>query len=212
VLPNCVDPDDWDEPEHNEMNIVRIGITNSAAFEYDYLHIKPLIRKLAKRNDVEFVLFGLGDKKHRKTNPKVNKIFGKEYKFWDSVTKIHASWTPIGNYMSTLNELRLDIMLIPRKDNYFNRCKSNVKFLEASMCEIPVVAQSFDNGPYEEITPDIGRLVKDNSKWEETVEELISNKKLRRELGKNAREYVIKNYDISLHAYKWADAYKKLFN
>ena len=48
--------------------------------------------------------------------------------------------------------------------------------------------------------------------WESTIEELINDKKLRRELGKNARDYVIKHYDISIHAHKWAEAYNKLFN
>ena len=211
VLPNCVDPDDWEEPLHNETDKVRIGMTNSAAFEYDFLHIKSLIKKLGKRKDVEFVLFGLGDARHRKENLNINKLFKAEYAFWDKVAKEHQPWVHIYDYMETLNNLKLDIMLIPRKDNYFNRCKSNVKFLEASMCEIPVIAQSFDNAPYEEITPDIGRLVKDNKDWEKTIEELIQDKQLRRQLGKNAREYVLKNYDINNHAHKWADTYQKLF-
>ena len=211
ILPNCVNPDDWEEPVYNETNKVRIGMVNSAAFEYDFLHIRPLIKKLAKRNDVEFVLFGLGDARHRAENKNINKLFKAEYKFWDSVAKEHQPWVHIGDYMETLNNLRLDIMLIPRKDNYFNRCKSNVKFLESAMCGVPVIAQSFPDGPYEEITPDIGRLVKGDD-WESTIEELINDKKLRRELGKNARDYVIKHYDISIHAHKWAEAYNKLFN
>ena len=49
-------------------------------------------------------------------------------------------------------------MLIPRGENYFNRCKSNIKFLEASMCEIPVIAQSFttNDSPYDELDGKIG--------------------------------------------------------
>ncbi len=211
ILPNCVDPDDWDEPLRNESDVVRIGIVGSAAIEYDYLHLKDFIRELSERDDVEIVMFGLGDMKHRKENPIVTKVFGDEYAFWDSINKIQFPWVKRHQYNETLNEARLDMMLIPRKDNYFNRCKSNVKFLEAAMCEIPVVAQSFKNAPYEEITSDMGVLVKDNNKWAEEVEKLIKDKELRRRLGKNAREYVIKNYDIKDHYHKWADAYKSLF-
>jgi len=47
---------------------------------------------------------------------------------------------------------KLDMIIIPRSDSMFNRCKSNLKFLENSMLEIPSVCQSFSTGdsPYEE--------------------------------------------------------------
>ena len=138
-------------------------------------------------------MFGLGDKKHREQNPNVSKAFKEEYDFWDSIKMEHFPWCKINDYPRILNEMRLDIMLIPRKDNYFNRCKTNLKFLEAAMCEIPVIAQSFENGPYEEITPDMGVLIKDNSKWKEETERLIKDKNLRRSMGKKAREYVEAN-------------------
>ena len=170
-----------------------------------------MIKKLSERDDVEILMFGLGDIKHRKANPLVTKVFSDEYKFWDSINMTQFPWVKRYMYNDTLNEMELDIMLIPRKDNYFNRCKSNVKFLEAAMCEIPVIAQSFENGPYEEITPDMGVLIKDNNDWEKEINRLIDDKKLRREMGKNARDYVLKNYDINDHAHEWADAYKSLF-
>jgi len=210
VLPNCIDPDDWDTPERNEGTKVRIGIVGSSAFEYDFLHIKGLIKELSERDDVELVLFGLGDAKHRANNPKVNHIFKDEYTFWDSIKKEHFPWVKVEHYPSTLNEMKLDMLLIPRKENYFNTCKSNLKFLEASMCEIPVIAQSFKDAPYEELTPDIGVLIKDNSKWKEEIDRLINDKELRRSMGKKAREYVIKNYNINEKAHLWADAYEKL--
>lgn len=211
VLPNYVDPDDWDKPLRNEGNKVRIGIVGSAAVEYDYLHIKDLIRKLSKRDDVEIVLFGLGNIKHRKDNPLVTKVFNQEYEFWDSIKAEQFPWCKRYDYNETLNETRLDIMLIPRRDNYFNRCKSNIKFLEAAMCEIPVIAQSFDGGPYEEITPPMGVLIKDNSKWEEEIERLIKDKDLRRNMGKEAHKYVVANYNINDHYQEWDNEYKKLF-
>ncbi len=211
ILPNCIDPDDWDKPLRNEGKRVRIGLVGSVAMEYDYLHLKDVIKELGDRDDVELCLFGLGDKKHRKNNPKVTEVFKDEYEFWDSIKKEHFPWVKIHLYTQQLNDMRLDMMLIPRKDNYFNRCKSNLKFLEASMCEIPVIAQSFDNGPYEEVTDGVnGILIKDNKDWREQINRLIDDKELRRRIGKNAREYVIKNYDIKDHYMKWADAYNKL--
>lgn len=212
VLPNCVDPDDWDEPLRNEGNKVRIGLVGSAALEYDYLHLREVIKELSERDDVEIVMFGLGNKEHRKANPIVTKVFTEEYTFWDSIKMEHFPWVPNYLYQETLNEMRLDIMLIPRKDNYFNRCKSNVKFLEASMCEIPIIAQSFSDGPYEEIEEGVtGFLIKDNNDWKAKIERLIQDKELRRQVGRNAKEYTLKNYHIKDHAHKWADAYSSLF-
>ena len=208
ILPNCVDPADWDEPLRNETDKVRIGIVGSAAIGYDYDHIKDIIIDLSKRDDVEIVMFGLGNREHREKNPLVTKTFTDEYDFWDSINFDHFPWCPIEDYMTTLNEARLDMMIIPRRDNYFNRCKSNLKFLEAAMCEIPVIAQSFKDGPYEEITPTMGVLIKDNKDWREKIEILIHNKDLRRKLGKNAKEYVLNNYDINKNAYKWEEAYQ----
>jgi glycosyltransferase involved in cell wall biosynthesis len=101
-------------------------------------------------------------------------------------------------------------MLIPRKDNYFNRCKSNIKFLEASMLEIPVVATSFKNGPYEELTTDIGLKAKNDDEFRVFTEMLIDNEYLRRKIGINAKEYVLKHYSIKDNAHLWAEAYAKI--
>jgi len=212
ILPNCIDPEDWEEPLRNETDKVRIGIVGSAALEYDYLHIKHIIKDMSEREDVELVMFGLGDMKHRKDNPLVTKVFKDEYTFWDSIEFEHFPWVKVQDYPETLNEMKLDMMLIPRQDNYFNRCKSNVKFLEAAMCEIPVIAQSFDDAPYEEITNgENGFLIKDNKNWSEVIEGLIKDKELRRKVGKNAKAYALKHYDINNKAHLWVDAYQKLY-
>lgn len=211
VLPNYIETLDWDEPLRNETNKVRIGIVGSTAIEYDYLHVRGVLRHLSERDDVELVMFGLGDKKHRIENPTVTKVFKEEYNFWDSLNIEQIPWCKVYEYPRRLNEARLDIMIIPRKNNYFNRCKSNIKFLEAAMCEIPVIAQSFEDGPYEEIkSGENGVLIRDNSKWMDEINNLINNKELRRQIGKNAREYVMENYDIAKNAYKWEEAYKTL--
>jgi glycosyltransferase involved in cell wall biosynthesis len=212
ILPNYVDPDDWDKPKKNDGDKVRIGLVGSVAYEFDYLHVKDVIRQLSKRDDVQIVLIGLGDKKHREANPEVTKKFKEEYEFWDSLEGLEwTPWCPVADYPRTLNNAKLDMMLIPRKDNYFNRCKSNIKFLEAAMCEIPVIAQSFEDGPYEEIkSGENGILIKDNADWMPQIESLINDKTKRRRMGISAKYYVLKNYDINNNYHKWADAYKTI--
>lgn len=213
VLPNCIDPSDWPtQPQKNENGKVRIGIVGSVASNDDFKPLKDILPKLCARDDVEIVLFGLP----AKTNPKVTRLYKKEFAFWD---KLKVEWQPfvlVQDYIETLDNLKLDLMLIPRHDDYFNRCKSNLKFLEASMLEIPVIAQGFEDGlsPYQ-VNPDDTKymeVVTDNSKWEETIEKYIQNKKLRQQTGEAAKQYVLENYDINKNIYLWENVYQSLLS
>jgi glycosyltransferase involved in cell wall biosynthesis len=214
VLPNCIDPMDWDKPKRNDTDTVRIGIVGSVASNKDYEQIKPLLDILKDNPKVKIVLFALPPKKP--DTEWVTDIYKPEFDFWN---QYNVEWTPfcqIEDYMRTLNNLKLDIMLIPRHDNYFNRAKSNVKFLEASILAIPTVAQSFSDGlsPYEVNEADKDNLIlcKTEQDWIDKTLELVENKDMRRALGDKARDYVITNYNIKANAHKWADAYKSLWN
>ena len=118
--------------------------------------------------------------------------------------------------MYTLNNLKLDIMLIPRHDNYFNRAKSNLKFLESSICEIPVVAQGFtsNDSPYQQ-NPEDSKYMEiaiTEEDWITKTLALIEDKQKRIEMGQKAREYVLTNYNIKNNAYKWREAYQNIWN
>lgn len=214
VLKNCIDPLDWGKPKKNESNEVRIGIIGSVASNKDYEPITKLLDTLKERGGIKIVLFALPHKSEE-TKWAVD-VYKPEFDFWN---QYNPEWTPfcqVEDYMDTLNNLRLDIMLIPRADTYFNRAKSNLKFLEASILEIPVVAQGFEDGlsPYQ-VNPEDSKhmlIAMNEQEWIDKTLYLIDNKDKRIELGKKAREYVITNYNIADNAHKWADAYKKLWN
>lgn len=213
VLPNCVDPDYYDEPLRNETDIVRIGVTGSITSSTDLDVVAPIIKHYENDPRVKIVWFGLPP--NRKENPIVEKIYRDEYAFLDSV---NVEWHPTVNadvYYDKLNSLKLDFMVIPRADNYFNRAKSNLKFLEASMFEIPCIAQGFEDGksPYQ-VNPEDQKhlvLVTDNTQWIPEIEKLIENKELRRQMGKDAHDYVLANYNIEDKAHLWEEAYQKMF-
>lgn len=82
------------------------------------------------------------------------------------------------------------------------------------MLEIPTIAQSFPtkDSPYEQNPEDSKHmlLATDTASWIEQIEKLIADKELRQKMGKDAREYVLNNYDIAKHAHKWVEAYSKL--
>lgn len=206
VIPNMVDPDDWYTPKRNQSDKVRIGIVGSAVMNKDCQQITPLLRKLGRRDDVQLVILGMPSKKE----VEARKFYMHEIAYWNTMNIEWHHAVPQADYMKKLNDLELDIMLIPREDNYFNHCKSNVKFLEASMCEIPVIAQGFSTGdsPYQS---DLYVSICENLKeWEEAVESLINDKEMRLRMGKLAKQYVLENYNIKNTAHLWKDEYKKL--
>lgn len=212
VLPNCIDPFYFDEPLRNEGDKVRIGLVGSIAVTSDLEVAKPIIEHFQGRKDVTLVLFSLPPANHDKIT---RELYSEEYKFLESVD---IEWQPFVNmedYYDTLNSLKLDIAIIPRGDNYFNRCKSNLKFLEMSMFEIPVVAQGFSDGqsPYQQDPEDAAHMsiAYDTQDFINKIEELVKDKEKRREMGRKAKEYVENKYDIEKNAYKWEEAYLKLF-
>ncbi len=212
VLPNCVDPFYFEEPLRNETDVVRIGVTGSIGSSTDLDVVAPIIKHYENDPRVKIVFFSLPP--NRKENPVVEKIYRDEYKFLDSV---NVEWHPTVNadvYYDKLNSLKLDMMIIPRADNYFNRAKSNLKFIEASMFEIPVIAQGFSDGksPYQ-VNPEDQKylkLIMDNNDWIPEIEKLIADKQLRLDMGKKAHVYVLENYDINKKAHLWEEAYSRI--
>ncbi len=207
VLPNCVNPDDWaDEPQRNTDGKIRIGIIGSIVYAKEFEPIKKQIKQLDADGRFTIVVFGLPEKRTKL----VDKTFNKEFGFWDSLETLErVGWVEMVDYFDKLDDLKIDIAIMPRSEGHFNRCKSNLKFLEMSMLEIPTIAQSFPNGPYEELDGKIGIKITDNSQWIDAIMSL-TNKEKRLQMGRDAKQYVLDNYTIQKNAYKWADAYNRI--
>jgi len=211
VLPNQIEPDDWSEPERNETDIVRVGLFGSTTMNGDYEGIEDALGKLCKRKDVKIVVLGAPDPD--KIAPDIKHLWKEEIDFWGRFDIEGHQTVHMHDVFDKLNSLKLDMVLIPRKDNYFNRCKSNVKFLESAMLEIPVIAQGFKDGlsPYQGTEDKKHMVIVENDKeWYEAIDELIKNKSLRREMGREAKKYVLKNYNIQDNYGRWNEAFKKL--
>lgn len=215
VVPNCVDPEDWPDQEDilkNEGEKVRIGLVGSVGLHTDVKGFVPVLDWLKTRADVQLVVFALPP--DTPASKDVHNYYKPEIEFWQSYNVEWQPFVPIRDYIETLNNLRLDLLLIPRSDDYFNRCKSNIKFLEASMLEIPVIAQGFSDGksPYQD-PEDAARMavVIDNNDWIKNIEAYLDNPEFRRGWGKVAREYVLRRYQIKDNLWRWQEAYDSLY-
>ena len=211
VLPNCIDPFYFEEPKRNETDVVRIGITGSVGTTSDLEVLKPIVEHYQNDPRVRLVLLSMPT---MGADTIMKELYKDEYDFWSKINIEWHTFIPSHEYYDYLNDLKLDMVIIPRYDSLFNRCKSNLKFLESSMFETPCVAQAFSTGdsPYQQNPEDQKYLLLANTfdEWVTQIERLIGDKELRREMGRKAKEYVLENYDINKNGYKWKEVYETL--
>jgi hypothetical protein len=76
------------------------------------------------------------------------------------------------NYPRELSQKNIDVVVAPLLDNVFNRCKSNIKFLEMSALGIPCICQ--DLIPYQPYTD---LLFNDANELQNQIDRVLSKKK-----------------------------------
>jgi hypothetical protein len=203
VLKNCIEPLDALESKENTTGKFRVGFIGSVTSNDDYIHIKDQIRELV-RPDITLVVFGI---KH--AHNLVHGPWKADYEFWNSLENVE--WQPfvtMQDYYQTIANLSIDIAIIPRQQSYFNQCKSNLKFLEASLLEIPVIAQGFTDGtsPYQGADEKYMTVLTDNSLWLPTILDAKENYPHYKQLALKAKEYILENYNINTYAHNWQKA------
>ena len=103
-----------------------------------------------------------------------------------------------------------DIGIIPLVDNNFNRCKSELKYIEFSALGVPVVASNIN--VYNEAIVDgvNGYLASNEDEWVDKLSILIEDPILRNGMVNNAHEDILKNYSLKSRANQWDEIFKNL--
>ena len=158
-------------------NKVRIGVMGNLSGYYDMLSIRDVLLTIQQKygDQIEIIFFGWDGKLPGNREPlkELNFITEKSVSFLD--------------YYHKLNELVLDVVLLPLTDIPFNtRGKSPVKYLELSAFAIPVIASKVV--PYAGFITDkeTGLLASTPEEWLTKIEQLIGDKTYRYQLGKEA--------------------------
>ncbi len=101
---------------------------------------------------------------------------------------------------------RFDIGLAPLIDNQFNRCKSDLKFIEYGILGIPMIGSPVQ--PYLESVEHgkTGFLAKNPKDWLKYLKRLIEDEDLRKEIGENARK-VAEKRTIEKNVHLWEEVY-----
>ncbi|MEC4684760.1 MAG: glycosyltransferase [Nitrospirota bacterium] len=201
VLPNYIDIEIWggkvSNPAVNKDKLV-IAFIGTPTHQEDISMITPAIKKVIGEygDKVMFRFFGCITKE-------LLQLKGVEF-----VSDLIPDYRAFARYMKSLN---IDIALAPLVNNSFNECKSNIKFLEYSICSIP--------GIYSRITPYASSITDgktgvlcddDQGNWYKAMVKLIENEELRRQIAECAHGEVLEKYTLEANAYRWYDFYRTL--
>ena len=201
ILPNYIDMDIWrngKEIEKKQKDKTVIAFTGTPTHVDDLKMITPAIKEILTRHGekVEFRFWG---------------CITDELKSMDGVIFVKELIPDYREYARTLRDSGIDIAVSPLEDNVFNECKSNIKFLEYSICKIP--------GIYSNITPYANSIINgetgiicddDTDSWYKAMVKLIEERDVRNQIAENAYKEVLEKYTLEANAYKWYDLYKTL--
>lgn len=104
---------------------------------------------------------------------------------------------PKNNYqefLQGLHDLHWDVGLAPLVDDSFNRCRSPIKFVEYTACNIATVAS--DVGVYRPaMRPGCGLVVQEQE-WSSALEQFVTDAQLRRACLDQAREVCARQFSL----------------
>lgn len=194
VIPNCNDITDWNHKKVEEKGVV-IGYAGGLSHNDDLDMVLPAIKTIMEKYpEVRFQLMGQMD------IDKAKKIFGKwKQSLRTRILLMNATKTQ-PEYPAYLAEQPWNIGIAPLISSPFNECKSHIKWMEYSSYKIPVVASRV-YPYYKDIlgVPTIeheetGLLCDTTEDWVNNLSRLIESEELRKKLGENAYNHIVKNW------------------
>lgn len=207
VLPNCVDPTDYNFPKASiDPNKVVIGWQGSTTHNEDLKLAMPALARLMKEYDYLHIQL-LGGV----TNDHIGEMFkGFDERVLHRVTTLPGC-EAFDQFPELLSKQAWDIAIAPITDEMFNHSKSHIKWMEYAMYEIPCVASNVY--PYfakvqgtDTIRDGITGLLATPDQWYEKLKFLIDHPETRQLIGRNAKEYVTDSWSIANHGEKWRKA------
>lgn len=178
VIPNLIEPKDW-KFKRKKHDKIRIGWIYSHTHIPDIKVIKGALNKIKDKygDKVEIVIFG-------------SKLDVFEFE------PTHYWGVKFADYPKKLAEIALDISVCPLEDNEFNRCKSNIKWMESSLSGAAVVASKVYPYEYSIEHGKTGYLATSENQWVKHISNLIENEDKRKEIVANAKKVILEKYNI----------------
>ena len=170
VIRNLVEDNFINKVKNDKIKIMFSGsITHSGDFDSGVIHA---LKHILSKYDIELFFVGYIPDEFNET------------KYSDKVRFVKG--VDINKYIPTLQSINPDIAIAPLVDNYFNICKSNLKFLENTIAG--AVSICSDIYPYSTsiIDGETGFLCKTSKEWIRAFENYINNPNLVEMVYKNS--------------------------
>ena len=172
VMPTGISAGRIKEREPRANGKLRIGFAGGLSHGGDLEIIRPAMAEIG--DAVDWVFFG--------TQPD------------DPPCRIeYHDGVPVTAYMDVMAKLDVDLYLAPLEDNRFNRCKSNLRLIEAAATGACVVAQDLD--PYRIDNPPVFAHATTPEEWTAAIRRFVESKPAeRRASADRMRAWVGRNY------------------
>ncbi|MBM3801338.1 MAG: glycosyltransferase [Acidimicrobiia bacterium] len=198
VLPNLIDEQRWARSQAPHAGPVVVGFTGTNTHGDDLRMIEEALLRISQKHGpaVRFQFMGC-------VTERLARLSG---------AKVVEFMPDYESFVTALQTTPMDVAVVSLEDNLFNRCKSNIKWLEYSAGGIAGVYS--DMPPYNRCIRHgqtgllAGNRVQD---WVEAIDALIGNTALRLSMAQEARQEVLSSYTLaSPKVQLFADAYRAI--
>lgn len=213
VLPNYIDFD-WYGREKKlgvERNTdeIRIGWFGSRGHLEDLKMVTPALKRILEKYDnVKFVYCGFGG---MSSDRLMTEIGWGEDAFKDLPRDRREFIIPVPPEYWTYKHraMDFDIGIAPLIDDWFNACKTPIKWMEYAITGVPSVVSPL---LYKDVAEHgkTAYIAKTEDEWFEYLSDLIENPDVRKEMGERARHRVLKKHDLDKHWGDWAEVYEEI--
>lgn len=201
IVANSIDMSIWKtEPRRDcgqSDDAVRILYTGAANHQPHMMKLMPVLEKIQQTHKNVRLAFVGTDWKTVKNNLDYNRV--------DTFP-----WVDYEAYPYLLKTTGSDIGIAPLSDDFFDDCRSAIKYYEYSALGIPTVASAY--GPYQREIVDgkTGILVSSDGDWANGLSALIEDKTLRRNIANEALKDVKMNHNLDYQVDDWVSTFKSI--
>lgn len=199
VFPNLVRLDHYEQVDVVQDDKVRILWQGGSAHYEDWYPLREALGNITKKYpEVHWI------------------IWGAQYPWVKGLIPQHRltfkDWCPYQEYKLRLAMMNHDISLAPLADHVFNRCRSAIKWYEASVLKKPAATLAQNTGPYarEIQNGETGLLFNDPDEFEQKLSLLIEDARYRKVLAANAKDWVSENRDAMKEVPKLVSFWEQL--